>query len=156
MPDAVHEAAMRVAIEEARIAMDEGEMPYGAVIVTAGGEVVARAHDLVEGLGDPTRHAELDVVRFAVAARGADLSGCIMASTVEPCCMCSGAAWYAGITTAVFGLTMQETLKLCPNAMEEALGPVAQTYAGTRRKVTGVPGVLRDECRALWEVYAER
>lgn len=154
--DAVYEAAMRVAIDEARIAMDEGEMPYGTVIVTRDGTVVARTHDRVDGLGDPTRHAEFDVVRMAIELRGADLSDCILVSTVEPCCMCSGAAWYAGIPAAVFGLSMRETLEHHPNAMEEEFGPVASLYTGMQRKLDAVPGVLRDECLALWRDYAAR
>lgn len=151
--DAVHEAAMRVAIDEARIAMDEGEMPYGTVLVTGDGSVVARTHDRVDGLADPTRHAEFDVVRLAIEARGADLSDCILVSTVEPCCMCSGAAWYAGITTAVFGLSMRETIEYFPDAMEEEFGPVASLYSGMQRKMTAVSGVLREECFALWSSY---
>ena len=144
---------MRVAIDEARIAMDEGEMPYGTVIVTGDGAVVARTHDRVEGLADPTRHAEFDVVRLAIEARGTDLSDCILVSTVEPCCMCSGAAWYAGIPTAVFGLSMRDTLEHHSGAMEEEFGPVASLYSGMRRKMMAVPGVLREECLALWSSY---
>ena len=144
---------MREALDEARIAMTEGEMPYGTVVVTGDGTVVARAHDRVEGLADPTRHAEFDVVRLAVEIRGADLSDCILVSTVEPCCMCSGAAWYAGIPTAVFGLSMRETLEHYPQAMEEEFGPVASHYADMQRKMTAVPGVLRAECLALWASY---
>jgi tRNA(Arg) A34 adenosine deaminase TadA len=147
---------MRVAIDEARIALDEGEMPYGAVIADADGTIVVRTHDMVDGTGDPTRHAEFDAVRLAVAVRGPDLTGCMVVSTVEPCCMCSGAAWYAGITTAVFGLSMRETLDLAPDAMEEAFGPVDELYAGMRRKVTAVHGVLREECAAQWAAYLTR
>ncbi len=154
--DALYETAMRTALDEARIALDEGEMPYGTVIVTNDGAVVARAHDRVEGLNDPTRHAEFDVVRLAVDARGPDLSDCILVSTVEPCCMCSGAAWYAGITTAVFGLSMRETLDLAPDAMEEVFGPVDDTYAGMQRKMTAVSGVLGAECSALWSAYLDK
>jgi tRNA(adenine34) deaminase len=145
-----YEAAMRLAIAEARKALASGELPYGAVIVTRDGQFVAGCHDTVAIDRDPTRHGELEVVRRAIAVRGGDLSGCLLVSTAEPCCMCSGAAWYAGIATVVYGIGMAELKKIRPDALEEPLGPVAEIYRGMSRKLRAVPGVLHEECRALW------
>ena len=149
-------AAMQAAISEARTASGKGEMPYGAVITAPDGRIIARAHDQVCTLNDPTRHGEFDAVRMAINNHGPDLKGCYLVSTVEPCCMCSGAAWYAGISTAVFGLTMHELKSHAPQALEEAFGPVAQLYSGMERKMTAIPGVLRTECLALWTTLASK
>ena len=146
----LYESGMRVALEAARAAIADGELPYGAVVIDAAGHVVAVAHDRVAASGDPTRHGEFDVVRAAIAVRGGDLSGCMLVSTVEPCAMCSGAAWYAGIATAVFGLSMTELQAIRPDALEAPLGPVAALYRGMARRLDAVPGVLAAECRRLW------
>jgi tRNA(adenine34) deaminase len=88
----LYESAMRFALVEARAALADGEWPYGAVVIAPDGTPVATGRDRVATTGDPTRHGEFDAVRSAIAARGGDLSGCILVSTVEPCAMCSGAA----------------------------------------------------------------
>jgi tRNA(adenine34) deaminase len=149
----IHEGVMRAAIAEARVALGEGEMPYGAVVATAGGDIVSRAHDRVTVSQDPTRHGEFDAVRLAIEVRGGDLKDCMLVSTVEPCCMCSGAAWYAGIGVAAFGLTMRELKGHCPAALEEVFGPVGETYADMDRQMRAVEGVLREDCLALWQPY---
>ena len=146
----VLESAMRLAIAEAKKAREEGDLPYGAVIVTADGQLVASCHDMVARTGDPTRHGEIDVVRLAIARRGSNLAGCVLVSTTEPCCMCSGAAWYAGIQTVAFGLDMTELKELRPDALEAPLGPIANVYRGMARQFFTVPGVLRAECIELW------
>ncbi|MDZ4735975.1 MAG: nucleoside deaminase [Rhodospirillaceae bacterium] len=146
----IYETGMRHALDAARRAIAEGDLPYGAVVIAADGTLVATAHDRVATSGDPTRHGEFDSVRAAIAVRGGDLSGCILVSTVEPCAMCSGAAWNAGIAIAVFGLSMRELKSLRPDALEEPLGPVADLYAGLARRIEAVPGVLRADCLAVW------
>jgi tRNA(Arg) A34 adenosine deaminase TadA len=145
-----HERGMRVALEAARAAIAAGELPFGAAVIGADGVPIAVEHDRVAASGDPTRHGEFDVVRAAIAIRGGDLSGCVLVSTVEPCAMCSGAAWYAGIATSVFGLSMEDLLAIRPDALEAPLGPVAALYRGMARRLDAVPGVLAAECRALW------
>ncbi len=146
----VLEAAMRLAIAEAKRAREEGDLPYGAVIVAADGRLVAACHDTVAETGDPTRHGEFDVVRLAVARRGGDLAGCLLVSTAEPCGMCSAAAWYAGIETIAYGISMTELKELRPDSLEEPLGPIAELYRGMARRPFAVPGVLRAACLALW------
>ncbi|MBR4711813.1 MAG: nucleoside deaminase, partial [Clostridia bacterium] len=79
------EEAMALALEEARQALREGEVPVGAVI-TRGGEVIARAHNLCETLGDPTAHAEILCMREAARRLGGwRLRGCTLTVTLEPC-----------------------------------------------------------------------
>ena len=152
----VYETAMREALSEARRAADTGEYPYGAVVCTGDGTIIARARDMIADLGDPTRHGEFEAVRLAIEARGPDLDGCVLVSNVEPCCMCSAAAWYAGISTVVFGLTMAEVKALCPSALEEPLGPVDEIYAQRSRQIKAVSGVLHEDCVSVWSAFTGR
>ena len=114
---------MQLALEEARRAESEGEVPIGAVIVRTDParsgdrasieasiemgavEIVARAHNLTRTLGDPTAHAELLCVREAARATGYQrLTGCTVYTTVEPCFMCAGALSHARVERVVWGV----------------------------------------------------
>ena len=82
---------MRAALEEARAAAADGEVPVGAV-VTRGGEIVARGRNRMRSAGDPTAHAEMVAIRAAAKAIGeCRLDGCDLWVTLEPCAMCAGA-----------------------------------------------------------------
>ena len=94
---------MRQAIAEARKALEEGEVPIGAVMV-AGDRIIARGHNLVETLGDPTAHAEMQVITAATDAIGGKyLPECALYVTVEPCPMCAAAAYWAQVGKIVYG-----------------------------------------------------
>jgi tRNA(adenine34) deaminase len=93
---------MRMALDEARRAADEDEVPIGAVIV-AGGQVVAKAHNLTERLNDVTAHAEMQAITAAATALGGKyLNDCTLYVTVEPCLMCAGALAWAQIGRIVY------------------------------------------------------
>jgi tRNA(adenine34) deaminase len=99
----VHEDFMRAALEQARLAIDAGEVPIGAVVVSEG-EIVARAFNQPIRAVDPTAHAEVLALRAAARSRGNyRLPGTTLYATVEPCAMCVGAALQARIRTLVFG-----------------------------------------------------
>lgn len=88
---------MQAALEQARLAVDAGEVPVGAVVVKDG-EVVARAHNAPRTLHDPTAHAEILAIRRAAEALGQErLEGCELWVTLEPCAMCAGAIAHARI-----------------------------------------------------------
>ncbi len=94
---------MRMAIEEARRAFDEDEVPVGAVIVH-GERIVASAHNQREQLRDPTAHAEMIAITQAAEALGSwRLDGCTLYVTLEPCPMCAGAIQQARIPLLVYG-----------------------------------------------------
>jgi tRNA(adenine34) deaminase len=97
-------AAMQVALEEARLAAEAGDVPVGAVVIV-GGNVVARRHNEREQTGDPTAHAEVLALREAAASVGDGwrLTGATLVVTLEPCPMCAGAAWASRIGRVVFG-----------------------------------------------------
>jgi tRNA(adenine34) deaminase len=84
--------AMALALAEAHKAMAAGEVPVGAVLVDAGGGIVAAAHNRVVADGDPTAHAEMLALRTGAARLGAPLLvGCDLYVTLEPCAMCAAA-----------------------------------------------------------------
>jgi tRNA(adenine34) deaminase len=97
-------AAMGLALEEARAALDHADVPIGAVVIV-GGELVARRHNERERTGDPTAHAELLAVRDAAAAVGDGwrLVDATVVVTIEPCAMCAGALLAARVRRLVFG-----------------------------------------------------
>ena len=94
---------MELALREAESALEEGESPVGAVVVTEG-RVVGRGHNRVETLNDPTAHAEILAIGAAAEELGSwRLPGCSIFVTLEPCTMCAGAIVLARIDRVVFG-----------------------------------------------------
>jgi tRNA(adenine34) deaminase len=141
-----HEAFMRAALEQARLAAHAGEVPVGAVVVSAG-EVVGAGFNQPIGSHDPTAHAEVVAIRAAAARVGNyRLTGATLYVTVEPCLMCVGAMVHARIRTVVFGAT------------EPKAGAVVSTLAAhelpsLNHRMTAVGGVLEDECREVIQAF---
>ncbi len=97
-------STMDLALAEAEAARDRGEVPIGAVVVSAGGEVLARAGNRTLELRDPTAHAELLAIREACAKLSSErLVGCDLYVTLEPCAMCAAAISFARIRRLYFG-----------------------------------------------------
>lgn len=94
--------AMAIALQEASVAAEAGDVPVGAV-VTIGGSVVSRAHNEREALGDPTAHAEILALRRAAETIGSwRLTDACLYVTLEPCPMCAGALLAARISRLIF------------------------------------------------------
>ena len=134
------ERYMLLALEEARLASLEGEVPVGAVLVKHG-EVVARAHNRVEQSGDATAHAELLCLREAMERLGPRLSGCTLYVTLEPCAMCAGACVNAKLTRLVYG-AFDEVAGCCGSKMD-------LTDHCFLHSVETWGGILEPECKAL-------
>jgi tRNA(adenine34) deaminase len=145
--DLTYDAAMRAALDEARRALDSEDVPIGAVVLDATGEVIGRGHNVRERDGDPTGHAELVAVREAAAAVGEwRLTGCTLVVTLEPCTMCAGAIVLSRLDRLVFG------------AFDPKAGAVGSLWDVVRDRRLNhrpevVPGVLRDECSALLDDF---
>ena len=131
------EKFMRLALNEARKALQLQEVPIGAVVV-ADGAVVGRGHNLVETLSDPTAHAEMQALTAAASTLGGKyLQGCTLYVTVEPCIMCAGAAGWAQVGRVVGGA--DDPKKGYSRYSETVFHP----------KTTVVRGVLGEECEEL-------
>ena len=130
---------MEEALQEARKAAAEGEVPIGAVIVREG-EIIARAHNKTEQDKDPTAHAEMLAIRKAAEYLGGwRLTGCSMFVTTEPCSMCAGAMVLARIQRLVFGAS---------DPKAGACGSVSNIVSDSRlnHRVEITSGVLGEEC----------
>jgi tRNA(adenine34) deaminase len=106
LADAAHPSKrpMDLALEEAEAARDLGEVPIGAVVVGASGEVLARAGNCTLGLRDPTAHAEMLAIRQACIRLGSErLVDYDLYVTLEPCAMCAAAISFARIRRLYFG-----------------------------------------------------
>jgi tRNA(adenine34) deaminase len=141
---------MRMALEEARRAGEEGEVPVGAVLVSEG-KVIGRGRNRPIALCDPTAHAEILAIREgAVHTRNYRLAGSTLFVTLEPCAMCAGALLQARVQRLVFGA---EDAKA--GAVKSLFGLLADDRLNHRVEVTS--GVLAEECREILQrFFSER
>ena len=138
------ERFMRAALQEARRADDEDEIPVGAVIVCRG-VIIARAHNMTERLTDVTAHAEMQAITAAALQLGGKyLTDCTLYVTVEPCIMCAGALGWAQVGAVVFGASDDKRgyRRFAP----QALHPRTEVRSG----------VLEEECAALMKAFFKR
>jgi len=142
-------AAMRLAVDEASLAAGEGEIPIGAVVLAADGEVIARAHNEREGSNDPTAHAEVLALRRAAQNLGDwRLDGCTLLVTLEPCPMCAGAVVMSRISRLVFGAWNDEY-----GSAGSRWDIVRDRRLTSRTEVIG--GLMADECGAMVREFLE-
>jgi tRNA(adenine34) deaminase len=135
-----------MALAEARAAIPEGEVPVGCVIVR-GEKVLARAHNLRESLNDPTAHAEMIAYTQAGSALGTwHLDGTTVYCTVEPCCMCAGAAVNARVTRIVYGIADPKSGG-CGSVFDIA------DHEGLNHRCQVTGGVLEQECLELLQGF---
>lgn len=129
---------MGLALDEARKAMEAGEVPVGAVVV-AGGRVAGRGHNLTERLGDVTAHAEMQAITAAANSLGGKyLDDATLYVTLEPCLMCAGAIGWSQLRRIVIG------------AADPRRGYSTLTKASPfHPRATVVTGVRADECSDL-------
>lgn len=145
-----HARWMRLALDEARAAAEEDEVPVGAIVV-AGGRVIGTGHNQREQLADPTAHAEMIAITQAAASLGSwRLEGCTLYVTLEPCPMCAGAIVQARVPAVVWG------------AADPKAGAVETLYrlfddSRLNHRVEHMGHVLADECgRILTEFFRRK
>ena len=137
------ERLMDEALEQAREAARQGEVPIGAILVDHGGERLAKAYNQPRGLSDPTAHAEIMVLRQAAGElNNYRLVGTTLVVTVEPCLMCAGAMIQARVARVVFG------------ALEPKAGALGSLFDLSRdqrlnHRLEVIPGIREAECRGL-------
>ena len=135
------EKYMRLALEEAKLALEADEVPIGAIIV-AGGRIVGRGHNLVETLTDVTAHAEIQAITAASSTIGGKyLNDCTLYVTVEPCPMCAGALAWSQIGRIVYGASDPK----------RGFSTISDNMLHPRTVLTA--RVLREECEALMKNF---
>ena len=135
---------MKQALQEARCAFDEDEIPVGAVVVCRD-RIIARAHNLTERLSDVTAHAEMQAITAASEYLGGKyLNECTLYVTVEPCIMCAGALGWSQIARVVYGAGDDKRgfRRFAP----QALHPRTEL----------VSGVMEEECAQLMKEFFQR
>lgn len=143
---------MELALEEAYLSASLGEVPVGALVVAANGEILARAGNRCISLPDPTAHAELLALREAALKRKTyRLSECFLVVSLEPCLMCVGAALHARIAGIVWG------------APEPVFGAISSRLdalnlnLANHNKIWELGGILEARCKeSLSEFFAKR
>ncbi len=135
---------MREALKEARKALDDGEVPVGAVVVCQN-KIIARAHNQTERLNDATAHAEMIAMTAAANYLGSKyLTDCILYVTLEPCVMCAGGLHWVQLSKLVYGADdVQRGYSLVKSPL---LHPKTQI----------VKGVKKDESRELLDLFFKR
>jgi len=137
---------MNLALRQAEIAADEGEVPVGAVLVTEDGRAFA-AHNAPITMHDASAHAEMRVIRMACeAVQNYRLTGATLYVTLEPCTMCAGAIVHARIKRVVYGATDPKT-----GAVESLSRVLSDERLNHHPEV--VSGVLANECGALLKQF---
>ncbi|HWM18723.1 MAG TPA: tRNA adenosine(34) deaminase TadA [Ilumatobacteraceae bacterium] len=137
-----HGSWMQVALDEARAALEHGDVPVGAAVIR-NGVVLAARHNERELTGDPTAHAEILALRDAATTIGHwRLDECILVVTLEPCAMCAGAMVNARLGHLVIG------------AIDPKAGAAGSCFdlldgAVLNHRVPTTVGVRADECGAL-------
>ncbi len=137
---------MRLALAQAKLAAEVGEVPVGAVVYRSD-EVLAKAHNLREIQADPTAHAEMLALRLAAKAVGTwRLDGCTIAVTLEPCPMCAGALINSRIERLVYG---------APDPKMGCVDTLYELCTDTRfnHRLEVCSGVLADECVAVLQDF---
>ena len=136
------EAHMRVALRQARLAAEAGEVPIGAAIYQ-GERLIAQAHNQTETLKDPTAHAEMIAITQAASALGDwRLTDTVLYVTKEPCPMCAGAIALARVPVVVWGVSDPQR-----GGALSVFGIVQHPALNHRAQV--ITGFLEDECKAI-------
>ncbi|HCL82854.1 MAG TPA: tRNA-specific adenosine deaminase [Chitinophagaceae bacterium] len=144
---------MLQALKEAKKAFDEGEVPVGAII-TMKDKIIARGHNQVERLNDPTAHAEMIALTSAFSFLGSKyLTEATIYITVEPCLMCSGALYWGKIQKVAYGAPdikngYKKYVEPCPSLEEIGIAP-----RPFHPKTIVVEGVLAAECATLMKEF---
>ena len=139
-----YESLIRIAIEEASLAIERGDEPFGGVICDSMGNIIVRDGNRENTEQNPTHHAEMVLIREACKKLGTkDLSGCILVCNAEPCPMCASALILSGIREFYYGASMEPFCNpyiRCKDVLSHAKGDI-----------TLVDSILEKECRAIVE-----
>jgi tRNA(Arg) A34 adenosine deaminase TadA len=134
----MYETQLRRAVALAREAKAAGDGPFGALILDHAGNTLAEGRNGVQSDGLSTRHAEVCAIEAAERALGrADLGGCTLVASAEPCPMCAGAIHWAGLSRVVYGVSIARIQAELPSGDRQIPIGVRQILAGREVEVLG-------------------
>lgn len=132
---------MKEAFKQAQRALEAGEVPVGAVVVS-NGRIIGKGYNMTETLRDATAHAEMQAFTAAAECMGGKyLTDCTLYVTLEPCCMCAGAAYWTQVSRVVYGAS--DPKRGCMRVSPSLLHPKTQCEGG----------VMAEESRALLQAF---
>lgn len=145
---------IRAAIGVAQRARENGNHPFGALLVDKEGNVLLEAENTVVTHRDCTGHAETNLVRQAARRFDRDfLADCTIYSSAEPCPMCAGAIFWANVGRVVYGLSEERLYEMAGDSAEVLYLPCREVFARGRKRVTVVGPALEDEARSVHEGF---
>lgn len=157
-----HEKFMRLAFEQARLAVKVGNEPFGAVLVKDG-MVVAVGQNKINTENDPTYHAETGLIRdFCHDSGITDLSEYTLYTSCEPCVMCAGCMIWSKLGRMVYGISVKQLFGMLQEGSSDVFSqendrgidmPCAEVFAQSSNKITVIGGVLEEEGIELYESY---
>jgi tRNA(Arg) A34 adenosine deaminase TadA len=151
-----HETYLRRAIELAKKARENGNHPFGALLVSHTGEVLLEAENTVVTERDVTGHAETNLVRNASKRFAKEvLETVTLYTSTEPCAMCSGAIYWSGISKVVFALSEKGLLELTGSNEENPTMhlPCREVFKSGQRPIEVIGPLLESEARSVHEGF---
>jgi len=146
------EQLMLAAIEVCKAGIASGQSPFGAVVATADGTVVAKSHNRVRMSCDATAHAEVTAIREACEALGTiDLAGHVIATTCEPCPMCAAAIHWANLDKVIYGAEIEDAARVGFRELRLHCDRIYRECGGGVKVTSGVLGKKCRELFAQWE-----
>jgi tRNA(adenine34) deaminase len=141
-----YEEYMKIALEEAKISLKEGNHGFGSMIIK-NNQILVSTHDQEETEHDPTSHAEINAIRGVAQKYGRDFDGCTLIATHEPCPMCASAILWSGIKNLVYGYSITEAL-----AQGRRRIPLTcrELFARADSDIQIHAGVMNEQCAILY------
>jgi tRNA(Arg) A34 adenosine deaminase TadA len=153
--EAAHDQLIRLSVQIAQRARDNGNHPFGALLADEQGRVLLEAENTVVTDRDCTGHAETNLMRLASSQYAPDfLEDCTLYTSTEPCPMCAGAIFWGNVRRVVFGLSMEGLYDLIGPGNQDSLAlPCRHVFERGKKAVEVIGPLLEDEARVVHEGF---
>ena len=150
-----HTKFIRIALDVARKARNNGNHPFGAILIDQHGHILLEAENTVVTENDVTGHAETNLMRLASKKYSADfLANCTLYTSTEPCPMCSGAIFWANVRQVVYGLSEESLYEMTGGDSQEIIClPCREIFAKGYKPIEVVGPVLEEEAKKVHEGF---
>lgn len=150
-----HMKYMKAALQQAQLALESSEPPFGCVLINEKGEICLSDHDRIKELQDMSAHGETLILKRACRELNIDsLAGYTLFTTVEPCAMCFTTGWLNGLSKIVFGASMQDIDNVTDGSQKEVLITCSEVNKRSGNKIVITGGILKSEAIEIFSRYA--